>query len=60
MATEQDLIDATNAAQMHVLNVITQIDGNNRAQSETIRNLAEAYAWLVRPDQPHGGASGGS
>jgi len=25
--------------------------------AEEVRNLAEAYAWLVHPDQAHGGHS---
>ena len=26
--------------------------------SENVLDLAEAYAWLVAPDQPHGGSGG--
>jgi hypothetical protein len=29
------------------------------ATSETILKLAEAYAWMARPDQPHGGFNAG-
>jgi len=40
-----------------LLDSIHALAGGNvsESMSRVIGHLAEAYAWLMRPDQPHGG-----
>ncbi|MGH2806594.1 MAG: hypothetical protein ACRDKT_04895 [Actinomycetota bacterium] len=33
---------------------------NQEQNSQSLLRLAEAYAWVVRPGQPHGGGQAGS
>jgi hypothetical protein len=47
MTTREQLLQAIGER------LLTQLEQG--ATSETILKLAEAYAWLERPDQPHGG-----
>ncbi len=56
MATEEELQQAWINTRLAVLQAIdTQVGGpvNADAASQAL-DLAEAYAWLTRPDQPHG------
>lgn len=47
--TTQAVLDAIEAA-------ARQTQGNIRSyNSQVVKDLAEAYAWLTRPDQAHGG-----
>ena len=36
---------------------VANSDMEPSAKAVALRNLAEAHAWLVAPDVPHGGAS---
>lgn len=49
MTTEDD-VRAALLARIHEL--------APRATIDSVLKLAEAYAWAVRPDQPHGGSPG--
>lgn len=57
MATEEELQQAWINTRLAVLQAI---DGQVNSGNVTVDNasqaldLAEAYAWLTRPDQPHG------
>lgn len=47
MATREQLLQAITDR------IVAQLEQG--ATSDTILKLAEAYAWIERPDQPHGG-----
>lgn len=47
MASEERLLEALSDR------ILQQLEQG--ATSETILKLAEAYAWIARPDQAHGG-----
>ena len=46
---DDDLDDARRQAQLYVLQQLAQAH-----TGESARNFAEAWAWLVSPNQPHG------
>ena len=52
-ATSREIDDAYNDAKLEILKAIP---GSNAA---TALKLAEAYAWLTSPNQPHGASSNG-
>lgn len=47
-----------NDAQQIILDRILSIAPNatSEGQAAAVRNLAEAWAWLANPSQPHGGS----
>lgn len=57
MTTEADLQQAWIDTRMRVLKAIdSELNGGGKAnpgKSGSLLELAEAYAWLTRPDQPH-------
>jgi glycyl-tRNA synthetase alpha subunit len=57
MATEEELQQAWINTRLAVLQAIDAQVGNGKASPDNASqalDLAEAYAWLTRPDQPHG------
>lgn len=54
MATKQEVQQALLDAIQDAAN-----EGTHPA-AQVARNLAEAYAWITSPAQPHGGSGGGS
>lgn len=52
MPDKDELLDAVGRRLLEQL--------EQRATSDTILKLAEAWAWLASPDQPHGQSHGGS
>ena len=57
MATEEELQQAWINTRMAVLQAIETQVGNGKATADSASqalDLAEAYAWLTRPDQAHG------
>jgi hypothetical protein len=51
------------AAENAVLELITKIATSSvtdTVKARPLRDLAEAYAWLRAPSQPHGGSGSGS
>lgn len=53
----KDTMDLVDEAQRHVLEEIKE---TNWAKSQRALHLAEAYAWLASPRQPHGGGGSSS
>ncbi len=51
MAEAQELLDKIGDRLVDAL--------EHGATSDTVLKLAEAWAWVARPDQPHGGFSAG-
>ena len=57
MATEEELQQAWINTRLAVLQAIDTQVGNSKLTADNASqalDLAEAYAWLTRPDQPHG------
>ncbi len=55
MATEEELQQAWINTRLAVLQAIDVQVGNGKADGASqALDLAEAYAWLTRPDQAHG------
>lgn len=57
MATEEELQQAWINTRLAVLQAIDVQVGTDKATADTTSqalDLAEAYAWLTRPDQAHG------
>ena len=57
MATEEELQQSWINTRLAVLQAIEVQVGTGKLTAETSSqalDLAEAYAWLTRPDQPHG------
>jgi hypothetical protein len=56
MTTHDEFSAARRAAMLAVLRDIEQRAARGGPiASQAVLSLAEAYAWLERPDQPHGG-----
>lgn len=53
MPTAAEIDEARREAQLVVLHRLR--DTGDKATAPTVLALAEAYAWLQAPDQPHGG-----
>lgn len=51
MATQADAYKAI----IDTIHVMTTRGPLNESQARAVLDLAEAWAWLVQPDQPHGG-----
>lgn len=56
MATEHEVSEALVKAKLAVLNRIERAV-EMKASGSSVRDLAEAYAWLVSPNQSHGGST---
>lgn len=57
MATEEELQQAWINTRLAVLQAIDAQVGSGKVTTDNASqalDLAEAYAWLTRPDQPHG------
>jgi hypothetical protein len=57
MATEEELQQAWINTRLGVLQAIDAQVGSGKVTTDNASqalDLAEAYAWLTRPDQPHG------
>ena len=57
MATEEELQQAWINTRLAVLQAIDGQVGSEKVTTDNASqalDLAEAYAWLTRPDQPHG------
>lgn len=55
MATEEELQQAWINTRLAVLQAIDEQVGSGKADGASqALDLAEAYAWLTRPDQAHG------
>jgi predicted ArsR family transcriptional regulator len=57
MATEEELQQAWINTRLAVLQAIDTQVGADKVSADAASqalDLAEAYAWLTRPDQPHG------
>ncbi|QHC31994.1 MULTISPECIES: hypothetical protein [unclassified Streptomyces] len=59
MPLNQETSNAKAGAQAALFNAITeavaalQTNGGSAARTEGLKNLAEAYAWLIYPNQSH-------
>lgn len=53
MATTEEIKAARDDAKLNLLRAIAS-DTSPGARSKTVLRLAEAYAWLESPSQPHG------
>jgi hypothetical protein len=56
MATQQEINDACDAAKLAILERIAK-SAPSTSSGAVIANLAEGYAWLDSPSQPHGGSA---
>lgn len=53
MPTRKEIDDLKLEAEQHILNKLIQAD-----YPDSKLQLAEAFAWLENPNQPHGGGAG--